>query len=218
MINKIMKLIKVIVVISLIISLIFGKTSITFNLGMILVFLFLEKIVRRKIGYSSKVELLIFIFILSTEILGEILRFYVSVPCFDIIIHVFSGIIISALGYYIFNKFSNKNDILIIIFVFFFSMGTSAIWELTEFSIDRILKEDMQKDTVIKEITSYKFSFDDKKPLTEKVDKAILNDIDLVKSYGGYIDIGLYDTMEDMFAALAGTIIYILIYKKSGAI
>ena len=213
-----MKLIKVIVVISLIISLIFGKTSITFNLGMILVFLFLEKIVRRKIGYSSKVELLIFIFILSTEILGEILRFYVSVPCFDIIIHVFSGIIISALGYYIFNKFSNKNDILIIIFVFFFSMGTSAIWELTEFSIDRILKEDMQKDTVIKEITSYKFSFDDKKPLTEKVDKAILNDIDLVKSYGGYIDIGLYDTMEDMFAALAGTIIYILIYKKSGAI
>ena len=206
-----MKLIKVIVVISLIISLIFGKTSITFNLGMILVFLFLEKIVRRKIGYSSKVELLIFIFILSTEILGEILRFYVSVPCFDIIIHVFSGIIISALGYYIFNKFSNKNDILIIIFVFFFSMGTSAIWELTEFSIDRILKEDMQKDTVIKEITSYKFSFDDKKPLTEKVDKAILNDIDLVKSYGGYIDIGLYDTMEDMFAALAGTIIYILI-------
>ena len=213
-----MKLIKVIVVISLIISLIFGKTSITFNLGMILVFLFLEKIVRRKIGYSSKVELLIFIFILSTEILGEILRFYVSVPCFDIIIHVFSGIIISALGYYIFNKFSNKNDILIIIFVFFFSMGTSAIWELTEFSIDRILKEDMQKDTVIKEITSYKFSFDDKKPLTEKVDKAILNDIDLVKSYGGYIDIGLYDTMEDMFSALAGTIIYILIYKKSGAI
>ena len=39
-------------------------------------------------------------------------------------------------------------------------------------------------------------------------DKAVITHF--MKKYGGYIDIGLYDTIEDMICALIGAILFII--------
>ncbi len=219
MINKILEFIKVVVTILCLIFLVLGELTTFFTLLVTLFFLCVSLRLQKKIGYSDGIEILIFLFILMTEVLGQIFRFYVRVSYFDIIIHALSGFIVSGMSFYVLKKINRSySSALIIVFSLMMSMGIAAVWELTEFGIDRVFHEDMQKDSIVKEITSYKFALDDKRPLVIKVDKVLLNDIDLTKEYGGYIDIGLYDTMGDMFSALIGSIVYILVYKKSGAI
>ena len=92
-------------------------------------------------------------------------------------------------------------------------MGIAAVWEITEFTIDRVLGKDMQKDTVIKEITSELLTDNRERLKVNEINSVIVNGRDFVKEYGGYIDIGLYDTMEDMIFAMLGTIFCMIIEK-----
>jgi len=71
----------------------------------------------------------------------------------------------------------------------------------------------MQKDTIITEITSSLFSKDGTTSITRKVESMKVNNINYIKEYGGYIDIGLHDTMQDIIMCFIGTIIYIFINK-----
>lgn len=71
-----------------------------------------------------------------------------------------------------------------------------------------ILGTDMQKDTVIRNINSMYLSHD------IYVDKVIVNDIDFMERYGGYLDIGLYDTIGDMICTVVGSFMFIVIMKK----
>ena len=89
-------------------------------------------------------------------------------------------------------------------------MAIASLWEIGEFTIDRIFFQDMQKDTVISEITSTMFSNDNNTPSTRIITNVKVNNTDFMKKYGGYIDIGLYDTIEDMICALIGAILFII--------
>lgn len=215
--NIIFKLIKVIVSIHLFIVLIKGNLTTTFILLFTLILLFLADFVQKKLCYKDSIKLLIYIFIIGTEVLGEAYNFYDRISYFDIIMHTLSGFIISAVAVSILKILNNNSSKrLIIIFSLAFTMMIASFWEIMEFTIDRLVGSDMQKDTVITKVTSSLLSKDD--VLTSKVvDKATLNNIDLVKEYGGYIDIGLYDTIEDLIFGLFGAVIYIIIRKKSEA-
>lgn len=92
------------------------------------------------------------------------------------------------------------------------SMSISSLWEITEFTIDRIFSTDMQKDTIITTINSSIISIDKSTPQKKEITSLYVNNIDYIETYGGYIDIGLYDTMEDMICALLGVLIFIIIY------
>ena len=72
----------------------------------------------------------------------------------------------------------------------------------------------MQKDTIINEITSTYFSTNGDTPVKLKVNDVIVDGISFSSKYGGYIDIGLYDTISDMVCALVGSGIFIIIFKK----
>ncbi|UKI26937.1 MAG: hypothetical protein L6V91_09560 [Bacilli bacterium] len=93
-------------------------------------------------------------------------------------------------------------------------MMCESIWEIFEFSTDRLLKTDMQKDTIINEITSYYLSEDKDTPTTMVVDNVVVNNISFTDKYNGYLDIGLYDTISDMSCALVGALIFIIIIKR----
>ena len=49
---------------------------------------------------------------------------------------------------------------------------------------------------------------------TNYTDMVMVNDIDFVDRYGGYLDIGLYDTIGDMICTVVGSFMFIVIMKK----
>ena len=136
-------------------------------------------------------------------------HFYVDVWWFDIVMHTYFAFIISYAGLYLIRYFNIKGSIyFVILFIFSLAMMTESVWEIFEFSMDRVIGTDMQKDTVIRNINSTYLSE------SIYVDKVMVNDIDFMDRYGGYLDIGLYDTISDMICTVVGSFMFIVIMKK----
>ena len=174
-----------------------------------LIFMVITNVIGKKLGFGNGIKILIYVFILGTEILGEIYHFYVDVWWFDMVMHTYFSFVISYVGLYLIRYFNIKKSIyFVILFIFSFAMMAESIWEIFEFSMDRVIGTDMQKDTVIRNISSTYLSHD------IYVDKVMVNDIDFMDRYGGYLDIGLYDTICDMICTVVGSFMFIVIMKK----
>lgn len=211
--KKIIILMRVVVIFYLIIGIIKWNTTTVVAALLSLVLMTITSYLKKKLNLDKKLELLIYIFIITTEVLGQIYHFYTRVPIFDIIIHTYSSFVISYIALIIIKK-HKLPKIITILFIFSFAMMCESIWEIFEFSTDRLLKTDMQKDTIINEITSYYLSEDKDTPTTMVVDNVVVNNISFTDKYNGYLDIGLYDTISDMSCALVGALIFIIIIKR----
>ena len=109
---------------------------------------------RFKIILPNTVYVLYFIFLYCAIYLGEVLDFYYRVPFWDTILHAFSGAMLGALGFVlvdILNRDSNVNvslsPLFVSLFAFCFALAMGALWEIYEFSVDKILGLNMQKHT-----------------------------------------------------------------------
>ena len=184
-----------------------------------------------RIALPSLLEGTIYCFIFAAEILGEINNFYGRIPFWDTILHTLNGFICAGIGFSLvdlLNKNSKRlqlSPVYVAIVGFCFSMTVGVCWEFIEFSADHLLQTDMQKDTLVSSISSVYIN-------PEKANKAvILNNIsetdihyDDGKVYqlkGGYLDIGLIDTMSDLFVNLIGALTfsiygYFVIRKRDG--
>lgn len=91
---------------------------------------------------------------------------------------------------------------------FCFSMTIGVLWEFFEFSMDRLFLMDMQKDTIIHSITSVMLDPSNMNiPVTiGDITSVAVNGQEL--GFGGYLDIGLYDTMEDLFVNFIGALVF----------
>lgn len=209
--KKLIVLMRIIVIFYFIIGLIKWDIT-TMVAGLLsLVLMIISSYFIKKLNYSRQLELLIYIFIITTEVLGEVYHFYTRVSYFDIIMHIYSSFVISYIGISIIKRYK-LSRIVTILFIFSFAMMCESVWEIGEFSIDRIFKSDMQKDTVINNISSTYLSLDGDKPLSIDIYDVNVNGISFTDMYGGYIDIGLYDTISDMVCAVIGSILFIFIY------
>lgn len=211
--KKIIILMRVVVIFYLIIGIIKWNTTTVVAALLSLVLMTITSYLKKKLNLDKKLELLIYIFIITTEVLGQIYHFYTRVPIFDIIIHTYSSFVISYIALIIIKK-HKLPKIITILFIFSFAMICESIWEIFEFGTDHLLKTDMQKDTIINEITSCYLSEDKDTPTTMVVDNVVVNNISFTDKYNGYLDIGLYDTISDMSCALVGALIFIIIIKR----
>lgn len=211
--KKIIILMRVVVIFYLIIGIIKWNTTTVVAALLSLVLMTITSYLKKKLNLDKKLELLIYIFIITTEVLGQIYHFYTRVPIFDIIIHTYSSFVISYIALIIIKK-HKLPKIITILFIFSFAMMCESIWEIFEFGTDHLLKTDMQKDTIINEITSCYLSEDKDTPTTIVVDNVVVNNISFTDKYNGYLDIGLYDTISDMSCALLGALIFIIIIKR----
>ena len=174
-----------------------------------LIFMVITNVIGKKLGFGNGIKILIYVFILGTEILGEIYHFYVDVWWFDIVMHAYFSFVISYVGLYLIRYFKIKKSIyFVILFIFSFAMMIESIWEIFELSIDRVIGTDMHKVTVIRYICCTYLSLD------IYVDNFMFNDIVFMDRYGGYLDIGLYDTIGDMICTVVGSFMFIVIMKK----
>lgn len=206
-------IVKILALIILLIELIKGNFSNVF----LCILVELSLLVADKISSYLKVpfflQLIIYIFIFGTEILGSAFQFYAKFENFDNIMHYLSGIISGGLAYYFIRKKGKLDKSLLIIFIISFSLAVASAWEIIEYTSDKLLKTDMQKDTIITKITSSLYDEKEKTPITKEITELIVNGEDYLAKYGGYIDIGLNDTMVDIIMGLLGSITYITYLK-----
>lgn len=168
-----------------------------------------------KVELPIFLEILILVFIYAAEILGEIDNYYFSIPYWDTILHTINGFVCAAVGFSMVSLLNKSEKIqffvsplFLAIVSFTFSMTIGVLWEFFEFSMDHLFAMDTQKDTLITSIHSA--GVDEILPPFEENDihEVIVNGE--VISDQGYIDIGLIDTMEDLFVNFVGATIFSL--------
>lgn len=168
-----------------------------------------------KIELPTVLEILILIFIFSAEILGEIREYYIMIPMWDTILHTINGFLAAAIGFSMVDLL-NRSDrmtfqlspLFTAIVAFCFSMTIGVVWEFFEFGMDMIFGLDMQKDTVIQAIRSVTLNPDGRNIVTviDPIRSVAVNGKDL--GIGGYLDIGLIDTMKDLIVNFIGAVVF----------
>ncbi len=175
----------------------------------------IEKKLRVDIPVGLKTVILIFIF--CAEILGEINAFYVKIPIWDTILHTTNGFLMAAIGFAlidIFNrseKFSIRMSPFFVAFVAFcFSMTVGVLWEFFEFGMDWFFQTDMQKDWIVPMISSVKLNPDGANvPVKVAVESLVVNGEEW--NLGGYLDIGIVDTMKDLMVNFVGAVVFSIV-------
>ena len=189
-----------------------------FLCGLSLVLMLLPSILshRLDIKLPSTLEIFILLFIFSAEILGEINSFYVRVPHWDTMLHTINGFLCAAVGFALVDLLNRDEQFSIQLSPLFlaivavcFSMTVGVLWEFFEYAADCLLGLDMQKDTIITGIGSVALD----PTLTNTVIRVEdIQDVILVRGdgtfqalgLGGYLDVGIHDTMKDLLVNLVG--------------
>lgn len=203
-----------------------------FLCGLTLLLLLVPTFVERKIHVDlpDTLEIIIMLFIFAAEILGEIQAYYITFPYWDTMLHTINGFLCAAIGFALVDilnrseRFSIQlSPIFLAITAFCFSMTIGVLWEFFECLMDQLFLLDMQKDTVVTTISSVMLD-----PAGGNHPTAIkgITDVIVVTAdgtqhplgLGGYLDIGILDTMKDLFVNFIGAVVFSVIgyfYVKS---
>ncbi len=140
---------------------------------------------------------------------------FITYPHWDSMLHTTTGFLCAATGFALIDIL-NRNSrikfqlspIYVALAALCFSMTVGVLWEFFEFGMDRLFLWDMQKDTVVSSITSVMLDPTNSNiPVTiDGVTSVTINGQEM--GFGGYLDIGLYDTMEDLFVNFIGAVVF----------
>ena len=171
-----------------------------------------------RVELPTVLEIIILLFIFSAEILGEISEFYLMFPFWDTVLHTLNGFLMAAIGFSLVDLLNrsekikfNLSPIFVAIVAFCFSMTIGVLWEFFEFGMDQIAGYDMQKDTVIHTIRSVTLDPQGRNVpfVISGITETAVNGTEL--GLGGYLDIGLIDTMQDLIVNFVGALLFSVI-------
>lgn len=189
-------------------------------LGILTLILFMiPELIEKKVGVviPTGLKSIILIFIFAAEILGEINAFYIKIPIWDTLLHTTNGFLMAAIGFALidlFNRserFSLKMSPYFVAFTAFcFSMTVGVVWEFFEFGMDWFFHTDMQKDWILPAISSVKLDpAGANNPIRVTVESVVINGEEW--NLGGYLDIGIVDTMKDLIVNFIGAVVFSVI-------
>lgn len=170
------------------------------------------------IDVPDTLEVIILLFIYSAEILGEIRSFYVRFPFWDTMLHTLNGFLAAAIGFSMVDilnrnkKFSFQlSPFFMALVAFCFSMTIGVLWEFFECAMDLFFHMDMQKDTIVTSINSVLLNPEGLNQMIriDNIQSTVVNGQDL--GIQGYLDIGLLDTMKDLFVNFIGAVVFSVI-------
>ena len=196
-----------------------------FLCGLTLVLMILPSVLtkRLEVELPGTLEIIILLFIFAAEILGEINSFYIRAPNWDTMLHTLNGFLCAAIGFALVDllnrsdQFSFKlSPLYLAIAAFCFSMTVGELWEFFEYYSDLLLGFDMQKDTVIHAIRTVELD-----PTRSNKVVAIRDIADVIVVHsdgtqqalglGGYLDVGIHDTMKDLLVNFIGAVVFSVI-------
>lgn len=211
---------RLIVVAELVLSILRGEYESAFICLLVLILFILPFFIQQNFGIQlpTTLEIIILLFIFAAEILGELEGYFITYPNWDTMLHTTTGFLCAATGFALIDIL-NRNSrikfqlspIYVALAAFCFSMTVGVLWEFFEFGMDRLFHLDMQKDTVVQSITSVMLDpTNSNTPITiDGIHSVAVNGNDL--GFDGYLDIGLYDTMEDLFVNFIGAVTFSII-------
>ncbi len=172
-----------------------------------------------RVDFPPLLEGIIYCFIYAAEILGEINSFYTRIPFWDTMLHTITGFLVAAVGFALVDLFNRSerftfrlSPAFLAIVAFCFSMTVGVLWEFFEFGMDYYFGMDMQKDWIVSTIHSVKLDPDGLNNVVHvPIESLIVNGEDWLAQYGGYLDIGLIDTMKDLQVNFIGAVIFSII-------
>lgn len=211
---------RLIVVAELVLSILRGEYESAFICLLVLILFILPFFIQQNLGIQlpTTLEIIILLFIFAAEILGELEGYFITYSNWDTMLHTTTGFLCAATGFALIDIL-NRNSrikfqlspIYVALAAFCFSMTVGVLWEFFEFGMDRLFQLDMQKDTVVQSITSVMLDpTNSNTPITiDGIHSVAVNGNDL--GFDGYLDIGLYDTMEDLFVNFIGAVAFSVI-------
>ena len=169
-------------------------------------------------------------FLFAAEILGEIRAYYVTFPYWDTMLHTLNGFLCAAIGFSLLDILNRDerltlslSPVYLALVAFCFSMTIGVLWEFFECTMDQLFLLDMQKDTIVHSIGSVMLD-----PKGGNNPTAIHNITDVIVvtadgsqiplGLGGYLDIGILDTMKDLWVNFIGAVVFSIVgyfYVKS---
>ena len=175
------------------------------------------------VDLPNTLEVIILLFIFSAEILGEISAFYTTFQGWDTILHTLNGFLCAAIGFALVDL-CNRHErvslslspVYMAIVAFCFSMTIGVLWEFFECAMDQLFLLDMQKDAVVQNISSVMLD------PTGGNNPVVIRDIadvivvtgageEIALGLGGYLDIGILDTMKDVAVNFVGAVVFSVI-------
>lgn len=221
-------ILRILVVITLIRQVFLGNWNNVFlcvlTLGLFLVPVLIDK--KFNIQLPDALQIIILLFIYSAEILGEINEFYLVIKHWDTILHTLNGFLCAAIGFSLIDILNRKeffhatmSALFVALVAFCFSMTIGVLWEFFEYGMDTVFLKDMQKDTVVTAISTVNLEPNGKNiPVTLKnITNTMIESIDEEGNKiqtvieGGYLDIGIHDTMKDLIVNFIGAITFSII-------
>ncbi|MCI6729882.1 MAG: hypothetical protein SOY32_02355 [Candidatus Faecousia sp.] len=225
-------LLRCLVILTLIAQVFNGNYEHVYTCVLVLILFAIPSIVecRLRIDLPDTLEIIILLFIFSAEILGEIQEYYVLFPFWDDMLHTLNGFLFAAVGFSMVDILNRNKRVSLqmspfymAVMAFCFSMTIGVLWEFFEWAMDAFFSIDMQKDTIVHTINSVSLHPEGRNIPVHVKD---ITDVILVHSdgtqttmgVGGYLDIGLIDTMSDLLVNFIGAVVFSVIgyfYVKS---
>ena len=173
---------------------------------------------RLSIDIPDVLEAIIYMFIFAAEILGEINKYYLIFPQWDTILHTLNGFLAAAIGFSLVNLLNKSqrftfqlSPVFLAVVAFCFSMTIGVVWEFFEYFMDMNFGLDMQKDTVVHAISSVMLNPTgaNRPEAIRGITSVVVNGQEL--GLGGYLDIGLIYTMNDLLVNFVGAFTFSVI-------
>lgn len=215
---------RTLVILTMILQIIHKNWNDVFLCILTLVLLLIPTIMNKgfNIELPTMLESIILVFIFSAEILGEIQNFYGIFKHWDTMLHTINGFIMAAIGFSLIDILNQSDKVAIslsplfvALVAFCFSMTIGVMWEFFEYNMDIITKTDMQKDRIVKSISSVELNEEKKNiPIVVKNIKEtrIIGELQGEEKEiiieNGYLDIGIIDTMKDLIVNCIGAIVF----------
>ena len=171
-----------------------------------------------KLKIPALFEGIIYCFIFAAEILGELGHFYTHIPIWDTMLHTLNGFLFAAVGFSTVellnrtNKNINLSPLYLTMVAFCFSMTIGVLWEFFECGADIFLHQDMQKDFVIDHFQSVTLDPNHNQEVirVEDITGTVIQTAsgETYTIDGGYLDIGILDTMKDLLVNFIGAVVF----------
>lgn len=178
---------------------------------------------RLKIDLPDTLEIIILLFIYAAEILGEIRAYYIHFAYWDTMLHTINGFLCAAIGFSLVDLL-NRNErltfrlspVFMAVTAFCFSMTVGVLWEFFEYFADVFFQTDMQKDMIVNTISTVRLdeTLTNKEVVLKNITDTILvfgDGSTMNLGLGGYLDIGIHDTMKDLFVNFIGAVVFSII-------
>ena len=135
-------------------------------------------------------------------------------------LHTLNGFLCAAIGFSLLDIL-NRNEklaftlspVYLAVVAFCFSMTIGVLWEFFECAMDQLFLLDMQKDTVVRSISSVMLDptgGNNPVAIRDIADVIVVTGAgeEIALGLGGYLDIGILDTMKDLFVNFIGAVVF----------